>query len=302
MIYYYYWSFKSNLKIFMKKLFFIFILIFLNIVITNASSDCENIADDFKKYECRSEKICKKYDENKKVFNFEKYKDAKTYKESESSVLVSSWLEDKVAKKVVSIYKENMNSIYKCAIIQVQKNSILNIKQKLLSLDKTWDIKKSFEPKVEDLINKLDMISKSSQCLNIDKQTIFNKLSILRQTTYLTCDYSFYMEYLKTYYSDPINILWLDKKQIEENNLDYATKDVANKIKNIQKKLDTEVNHAYKTFPIAFNAYSEYENNFPIHFLLELIKEDYNIFRNKLHEVLNPINQVVYKISNAMKK
>ncbi len=286
----------------MKNLFLIFILIFLNIVITNASSDCENITDDFKKYECRSEKICKKYDENKKVFNFEKYKDANTYKESEVNVLVSSGLEDKVAKKVVSIYKENMNSIYKCAIIQVQKNSILNIKQKLLSLDKTWDIKKSFEPKVEDLINKLDMISKSSQCLNIDKQTIFNKLSILRQTTYLTCDYSFYMEYLKTYYSDPINILWLDKKQIEENNLDYATKDVANKIKNIQKKLDTEVNHAYKTFPIAFNAYSEYENNFPIHFLLELIKEDYNIFRNKLHEVLNPINQVVYKISNAMKK
>lgn len=286
----------------MKNLFLIFILIFLNIVITNASSDCENITDDFKKYECRSEKICKKYDENKKVFNFEKYKDANTYKESEASVLVSSGLEDKVAKKVVSIYKENMNSIYKCAIIQVQKNSILNIKQKLLSLDRTWDIKKSFEPKVEDLINKLDMISKSSQCLNIDKQTIFNKLSILRQTTYLTCDYSFYMEYLKTYYSDPINILWLDKKQIEENNLDYATKDVANKIKNIQKKLDTEVNHAYKTFPIAFNAYSEYENNFPIHFLLELIKEDYNIFRNKLHEVLNPINQVVYKISNAMKK
>lgn len=286
----------------MKNLFLIFILIFLNIVITNASSDCENITDDFKKYECRSEKICKKYDENKKVFNFEKYKDANTYKESEVNVLVSSGLEDKVAKKVVSIYKENMNSIYKCAIIQVQKNSILNIKQKLLSLDRTWDIKKSFEPKVEDLINKLDMISKSSQCLNIDKQTIFNKLSILRQTTYLTCDYSFYMEYLKTYYSDPINILWLDKKQIEENNLDYATKDVANKIKNIQKKLDTEVNHAYKTFPIAFNAYSEYENNFPIHFLLELIKEDYNIFRNKLHEVLNPINQVVYKISNAMKK
>lgn len=302
MIYYYYWSFKSNLKIFMKKLFFIFILIFLNIVITNASSDCENIADDFKKYECRSEKICKKYDENKKVFNFEKYKDAKTYKESEASVLVSSWLEDKVAKKVVSIYKENMNSIYKCAIIQVQKNSILNIKQKLLSLDKTWDIKKSFEPKVEELINKLDMISKSSKCLNIDKQTIFNKLSILRQTTYLTCDYSYYMEYLKTYYSDPINILWLDKKEIEENNLDYATKDVANKIKSIQTKLDSEVNHAYKTFPIAFNAYSEYENNFPIHFLLELVKEDYNIFRNKLHEVLNPINQVVYKISNAMKK
>ncbi|MDP2396643.1 MAG: hypothetical protein Q8S84_04390 [bacterium] len=53
---------------------------------------------------------------------------------------------------------------------------------------------------------------------------------------------------------------------------------------------------------MAFHALTEYENNISIHFLLELIKDDYIILREKLHEVINPINQVVYKISNAMRK
>jgi hypothetical protein len=33
-----------------------------------------------------------------------------------------------------------------------------------------------------------------------------------------------------------------------------------------------------------------------------LLRDDYISFREKLHKSLNPINQVVYKIINAMKK
>jgi hypothetical protein len=33
-----------------------------------------------------------------------------------------------------------------------------------------------------------------------------------------------------------------------------------------------------------------------------LLKDDYLSLREKLHKTLNPINQVVYKIMNAMKK
>jgi len=51
---------------------------------------------------------------------------------------------------------------------------------------------------------------------------------------------------------------------------------------------------------MAFNTYIDYENNYPIHILLELIKEDFIVLRRKLHEAISPINQVVYKISNAM--
>lgn len=282
----------------MKKIFLTLFFVFL-ISNTTFAADCESMTDIFWKYQCRVEKVCKQYDENKKVFNPEKYKEASIYKETEVwDILMVSSTEQKPIKKAVSIYKENMNSTYKCAMIWVQKNSLLNIKQKLLKFDKTWDIKKSIEPKIQELTNKLDMIWKSSSCLSIDKNTIFNKLSILRQTTYLTCDFSFYWEYLKEYYKDLNNST--ENKKWE--NKEYSITQTAKMLDNIQNGISNEVNQAYKTFPLAFNAYSEYENNFPIHFLLELIKEDYNILRNKLHETINPINQVVYKISNAMIK
>lgn len=149
------------------------------------------------------------------------------------------------------------------------------------------------------------MISKSSKCLEIDKKTIYNKLSILKQTTQVTCDYGFYVDYLKEYFQDPANTLWVDPEKIKDPNTpseSYGDTEVAKKLKNIQDDLSNEFNHSIKIFPIAFHAYSEYENNFPIHFLLELIKEDYMIFRDKLYEMLNPISQVGYKIMNAMKK
>lgn len=277
----------------MKKIYVLFLFFcFINI---SYAYDCENIENSFEKYKCRSENICKNYDDNKKVYNPETFKEADFYKEvSISDVLLVTSIDQKPIKKAVSIYKENINNVYKCALIQVQKNSLKNIKQKFLKLDKTWDIKKSIEPKIDQLNNKLDIISKSSKCLWIDKETTSNKLSVLRQTTYLTCDYAFYIEYLKDYYKNIGNVIW---EQEEVSNIEAG-----NKILNISKSLDKELNHSLKIFPIAYHAYSEYENNFPVHFLLELLIEDFNILRNKLHEVINPINQVWYKIINAMWK
>jgi hypothetical protein len=53
---------------------------------------------------------------------------------------------------------------------------------------------------------------------------------------------------------------------------------------------------------MAFETYVDYENNYPVHILLEVIKEDFKILRRKFHETISPLNQVVYKISNAMSK
>jgi len=47
-------------------------------------------------------------------------------------------------------------------------------------------------------------------------------------------------------------------------------------------------------------SYIDYENNLPVHILLELIKQDFIVYRQKLHQTLSPLNQVVYKIANAM--
>jgi|GEM_PF-4351992 len=65
------------------------------------------------------------------------FKEADNYKEaSVSDVLLVTSINQKPIKKAVSIYKENMNSIYKCALIQIQKNSLRNLRP-LLKLDKT---------------------------------------------------------------------------------------------------------------------------------------------------------------------
>lgn len=284
-----------------KKIFLISLFLFASTPFVGAK-DCETLTDEFEKYQCRSDNVCKQYDENKKVFNIEKFKTAESYKDFElSDILITSWSEHKGIQKAVEVYKENMNSIYKCAIIWAQKNSLF----RLLDLPVNENVKKSIEPKIQNLIQKLDITANANKCLNIDTSTVFNKLSILRQTTYLTCDYNFYMEYLKTHYNNPANALWIDQKELDSKNeevKEYSLQEAANKITSAQNNIYQEISQAHKVFPIAFHAYSEYENNFPIHFLLELLKEDFYIFREKLHNVLNPINQVVYKISNAMKE
>lgn len=80
-----------------------------------------------------------------------------------------------------------------------------------------------------------------------------------------------------------------------------AISEISKLSKQKQNAIQDEIERVYKIFPIAFQAYSEFENNFTIHVLLELLKDDFYTYRKNLHKVINPINQVVYKISNAMK-
>lgn len=206
-------------------------------------------------------------------------------------------------------YKENMNNTYKCGMISIQINSLKMLKPKL-NLDKTGHIWKSLWPKIDNMIQRLEMTAKSWKCELIDKKTIYNKKSILWQTTLATCKYTFYMQYLKEYYSDTRNVVTPPSEienenipqELKQNAINVSSLEAWKKMSSIQSDIDTELENAYKVFPIAFHAYSEYENNYPIHFLLELIKEDYMVFRDELHKMINPISQVWYKIVNAMKK
>jgi hypothetical protein len=123
-----------------------------------------------------------------------------------SDLFLKTSREEKPIKKAVSVYKENMNSIYKCAMIGIQKNALLNIKDRL-KVDKTGDIKKSVGGKIDIIINRLNEYSSSSKCMAVKKESTVNKLSILKQATQMTCQYAFYIDYLKEYYKDPANAL-----------------------------------------------------------------------------------------------
>jgi hypothetical protein len=82
------------------------------------------------------------------------------------------------------------------------------------------------------------MVFSSSKCSNIDKKTIYNKLNILKQTTYETCNYNFYMEYLKDYYKDINNSLGTKNLSDDMKEEVYVAKDVAMAQKDIMNSID----------------------------------------------------------------
>lgn len=167
------------------------------------------------------------------------------------------------------------------------------------------------------------------KCRNAKNTGSLQKNEVLKQTTYQTCKYVSYLEYLKeqseklSYYLKDLDNYNKDKAR-EELSKNYSPEKIDNMIddyydkkveikqanvydsfrsKEFQKRMiQEEIDHTYNIFPLAFHAYSEYENSIVIHFLLETIKQDYIAVRDRLHKVINPINQVVYKVSNAMKK
>ena len=84
--------------------------------------------------------------------------------------------------------------------------------------------------------------------------------------------------------------------------LDKIDEDFTNELSNKLNAIDSEIERTYNTYPIVFQAYNDYENNITSHILLDLLQQDFKVFRLWLHKTLNPLNQVIYKISNAMRR
>ena len=181
-----------------------------------------------------------------------------------------------------------MNNIYKCWIIWAQQKS-LNLIKKDLSENPI------IKDKIEKKIRKTELTSKSFNCQNIsNEKNSLHKKRILHQTTYELCKYHSYLEYLRKRSNIIVNVVPINKEIM-------SIKEVNDLMRKKQNEIDVEIEKVYKIFPIAFDTYTQYENNYTIHILLELLKDDFVDFRKKLHKTINPINQVVYKISNAMK-
>lgn len=205
-----------------------------------------------------------------------------------------SWNDLIIAKEQ---YRKNMDNIYNCATklsyyrwLKTIKNDLLNNNSKLKNI-----LEQKLDAKIQEV--EISINQDSNKCkITSEKNNSIIKKSVLKQTTYELCKYNFYLEYLKGFNE---NISTLNESENNDStNINTILK------KEIEKKseIDKEIKDIYKTYPVAFKAYSEYENNITIHILLELLREDYNLLRVWLHKSINPINQVVYKISNAMSK
>ena len=259
-------------------------------------------------YECRTEKICWQYENKESVYTSSWYLDASEYLNILDTRENWAFI---VLDEVKSEYRKNMNTIYSCAMIQTQLNTLEGLIGELLKDDETGQLSGIIKNRIDIRTRKLEAAAEKLKCNRVDTETIYNKQNINRQTTHEVCMYSSYLEYLREYYGNIPNILWLDTSDTTDWNEDniadvetvekaYTTSNISRLIQSVGAEIDEEIEHTYKVFPIAFQAYTEYENNYPLHFLLEIIREDFVLLRRSFHESLMPIAQVGYKIINAM--
>lgn len=148
----------------------------------------------------------------------------------------------------------------------------------------------------------------SIRCTLSERESVQNKLNILKESSYEVCKYVSYLEYLRAYYNQidrqyTSDSVMSDGSKYSDHtsfSKSFTSEKIANDIQGLENALTEERAHAFRVFPLAYQAYSEYENHFPIHFLLELIEADFIILRQKLYETLMPIAQLGIKMINAM--
>ncbi len=275
----------------MKTFFYILTLFIISIVpsiqtVSAELKNCETLSW-YEKYTCQSTNHCKKYKPEKVSYRVEKFETPDTLKVGEN-----------IFEKAQFRYRENQNWIYACSIMMIQQNTLNLIKQKLIKIDKTWSTSSKMQRKIELQLNKLKNLWKNKNCKNINKKSIYAKKEVLTESMYQFCQYRFYLEYMKDYYADINNVLEKSPSELEVQTywITYIAREHARK----QQEILEESDHAQLVFNLAFESYIWYESNLWIHILLELIKEDLIVYREKLHKAISPISQVVYKINNAM--
>ena len=151
---------------------------------------------------------------------------------------------------------------------------------------------------VNDVFSKLTW-----KCSKVNYKEI-SRINILKETTYETCKFRMYMEYLKEdYYKNNIKNL-VKEPEVQNEKWKktgvYSPSGLWDKYNDILTKIDAQIDHSYLVFQRAYEEYTAYESNYTMHILLQLLKDTYVVVRERLHNVLTPVNQVVYKIKNAM--
>lgn len=288
----------------MRKIFIYIIFTIFFISITNAEEKKSSFSlkTSYDLYKERVETICDsyKYIDNKKEnwkirFMIEipdNYPKIISKNDDDNQNTATSYS----LKETKNIHISNMNLIYDCAMLNINRKSLLLIKNDLiksnsLSKSMTW---------IDSEINKTNLYLTTNKCSFSSDKSSIQKLNILAQSTYQTCKYISYLEYLKEYNNNYANLLSNNK---DTNNTEKYSNNEVIKIQNKTiNEINNEIQNVYKIFPLVFHAYNDYENSITIHYLLNLLKYDYNLLRTQLHKSLNPINQLVYKVSNAMKK
>ena len=243
-------------------------------------------------YECRVEQICETYKSEKPVYNtidFDPISSDISIDDDIPRTSLSLPLD-----KAKFIYRENMANIYKCWVIQSQRNT-LNFIKRQIRLEISGQLTDVIGTQIDTRLEHLQASASDIWCSLTDPEVVYNKLNILRETTYEACKYINYLEWIREYHQNPNNILPPDDTRDRISNPELSI--ILNAI---EDDINAEISHTFQVFPIAYQAYVEYENHFPLHFMLTVIRWDYIVLRNRIYQVFMPIAQLGYKVINAM--
>lgn len=209
-------------------------------------------------------------------------------------------------EKASLLYKERMNSIYACAV--------LNAKYKIHTR-----LVKEFKPEGTNIVRNLqkatqqiDALMKQKSCINISKSEgegseLSVKRSLIRSSTLEYCNYRHYLNYVDYNVKNSLSrVITAEEKSRNKpasasGELDRFpnSEAIATALVDINSRATNEIAHTQQVFDDAFDSYREFEQNYASHILMILIEDRYLVIREYVRDTMNPIGQVIYKALNA---
>jgi hypothetical protein len=120
---------------------------------------------------------------------------------------------------------------------------------------------------------------------------------LLDNLTMNYCDYRLYLTYLGQ--SIAYNNLPTPYQNSPLSQAPYAVSSYISNISNLSDKISQEVEHSKMVYNQTLSAFSDFEQAYPIHVVLNFILQDYILLQTNFTRLINPIGQFIYKASNA---
>lgn len=224
------------------------------------------------------------------------------------------------------IYRNNMNNIYKCAILKSQNNAYTNIREKLKT-QYMWAYDERIGAQQRLLSEQINRVA-WVWCSRSEKDSFQLKKQVLDTHSFEMCRYLHFLEYVQATHINNLGGLVKDREISKlseevfeqdpmigkeyyldlssEEDYEFQNKYTVGDIIELERKsrdeINEEIEHTKNVYKISFQTYANYESNMVIHLLLNMLESDFISLRNKIYSTLSPINQVVYKIANATSK
>lgn len=224
------------------------------------------------------------------------------YKSPEFYFKDSKWYALSPIREIEIVYKENMADIYSCAMNTVSKAS-KDFEKVFLENEKV--------PVVKTTINRwLDWIpdyDQNDNCRKIEKEDYNNLQQILlKESTYEICKYTAYMNALDDVFYEDYRLSFLENlendTEVNEEQETRITESIRLTREQITELIKERKEINFEIHSLSYLRFNDFFNNLTLHMAMEWLRIRVDIYREYLYKTLWPLNQLPWKIINAMKQ